>query len=161
MQNELFDHFRITVQLCTLVRARWHGRISWTCAFEERPRGLTRNARSITGNQVYVSWYAYFQAMTYDLDVMQGSPWPPDHCHAQPLRPQPTPAFELLDFTGLKLLWRTPLPDASSSPIFTLLSSLIIEDSRSTLVHSKIFHHRTQHSLSFQTFFRDSSVLWI
>lgn len=56
------------------------------CMFASFVR-LTRSAGSITRNQVYVSWYAYFQAVTYDLDVMQASPRPQDHCHAQPLFP--------------------------------------------------------------------------
>ena len=51
--------------------------------------GLTLTAGSITRNQVYVSWYAYFQTVTYDLDVMQASSRPRDHCHAQPLFPTP------------------------------------------------------------------------
>ena len=37
---------------------------------------LTRSAGSITRNQVYVSWYAYFQTVTYDLDEMQPSSLP-------------------------------------------------------------------------------------
>lgn len=45
----------------------------WLRVFGSR---LTRSAGSITGNQVYVSWYAYFQTVTYDLDAMQPSSLP-------------------------------------------------------------------------------------
>lgn len=56
-----------------MMDARWCERadIGYACLAR-----LTRSAGSITGNQVYVSWYAYFQTATYDLDAMQPSSLP-------------------------------------------------------------------------------------
>lgn len=56
-----------------MMDARWCERadIGYACLAR-----LTRSAGSITGNQVYVSWYAYFQTVTYDLDAMQPSSLP-------------------------------------------------------------------------------------
>lgn len=97
--------------------------------------GLTLTAGSITRNQVYVSWYAYFQTVTYDLDVMQASSRPRDHCHAQPLFPTPrappshveTCAILRLGVTFLDTnLHRTssPISFLSNFPFCSLILSL-------------------------------------